>query len=100
VKQRVTLELDVPDGWEATGEWRPPEPAEPYLDPIGQVVKNPGRSIYRVLILRRKLPETVMVEMSRVAAEYAAGNWRTQPDTYRGEIGRACAAALAKEAGQ
>lgn len=60
--QKVTLDVDVPEGYEATGEWRRPIGDEPHIIGDGRVmVAHPNdfgaRMLYRIIL--RKLPDPV-----------------------------------------
>ena len=60
--QKVTLEVDVPEGYEATGEWRWPRTGEPALTTTGRAFcahadDECGRRGSRIIL--RKLPDPV-----------------------------------------
>lgn len=60
--QKVTIEVDVPEGYEATGEWRWPRTGEPALTTTGRAFcahadDECGRRGARIIL--RKLPDPV-----------------------------------------
>ena len=103
-EETVTITLPIPDGYEATNEFRTPEPKEFYLDPNGagattlNIPKAP--SSFERVILRRKLPDTVNVALPRDVADEVV-KWLLKPQDIvpEGEaVARAIRAALAAEA--
>lgn len=104
-KQQVTVWVDVPDGYEATGEWRFAEANQPHAH-----VRMDGSSwavldgvcdcIGPAFILRRVKSPTVMVEMPRSFAERVANSPQPVTVTYVAskDVIDACRAALKAEA--
>lgn len=58
-KQEITITVDLPDGWEATGEFRNPAEGEAFISSSGELVpfSNTGFSCSPRLILRRVEPK-------------------------------------------
>ena len=105
-KQTVTLELDVPDGYEATGEFRVPNEDEQFLLPghaegtepdAAAIIWTAGAGATVTGIILRKLPSpTVTVELPRETAEALILQSRMNPVITQG-LADACRAALAEE---
>ena len=54
-RQMVMMEVDVPPGYEATGEWRPAQEGECFLDDVSSDPEVAGRNHdYSSIILRPK----------------------------------------------
>ena len=62
-KKRFEIEAEIPDGFEATGEWRRPRDGEYWVGSSGQRFK--GLSGGRRIILRKIPPATLVVELPR-----------------------------------
>lgn len=59
-KQKVEVEVDVPDGFELTGEHRPCKEGDYFIDPGNPAMRGPRLAVqssagYHHLIIRRKL---------------------------------------------
>lgn len=97
-EQQVTVTIDVPEGYEATGEYRPAQPGEVFLTETGGAYQTAKGTTLPVFIVRRAKPKTVVVELPREVAELYA---RTPPrpgDSPHEVVIAACYAALAAEA--
>lgn len=55
-KQKIEIEVDVPDGWEAVAEYRCPHKKEPHLTASGVVVAPYAYSEAMAIPLRRVEP--------------------------------------------
>ena len=104
MKQTVTLELDIPEGYEATGEYRVVKDGEYYMGSLlgsEHHADHNGPGAGHMFHILRKLPSaTVTVELPREVAEWAWGLWADEstPDlTRQRSIGDACRAALKNE---
>lgn len=94
-KQTVTLELEVPKGWEYV-EYRIPE-ADDYVLFIHKLEPEPFSTawipIHPCPVYRRVLPDTLTVELPRDEVVYYAGAFGTTTKT----LGDAARAALKAE---
>ena len=76
--QEVTIKVDVPDGYEATGEWRQPNPGEPHIVGSGEVrevhVNDYFGKLMHRLILRKK-PDPVGLYLQGLPASTPEGLW-------------------------
>lgn len=69
MKQSITLhDVDVPEGYEATGEFRVPRPGEPCLDDHGKLMFW-GWNMERHRIILRKI-EPTHVKLARSLLEF------------------------------
>lgn len=56
MKQKVTVELDIPDGWEATGEYRAPRAGENYLEKKRVFLTTVDLERMKRIILKKSIP--------------------------------------------
>ena len=72
MKQKIELELEIPENFEPTNEYRPPRDGEWFMD---SETDEPLRSVFNKrehrLILRKLPPPTVIVELTREEADAA-----------------------------
>jgi len=56
-KQKIEIEVDVPDGWEVTGEYRKPLDHEPYISKEGWLAeRNIGVDGPRIILRKKYVP--------------------------------------------
>ena len=97
-KQTVTLELEVPEGYEATGEWRHAHADEISLGKNGHTHRHAAASLNYQIILRRIPSPTVTVEFERRALEWLSATFYGKGEDTQSCAGRTARAALEAEA--
>lgn len=76
--KEIRLNVDIPDGFEATGEYRPPRKGEYYLNECGARFVEPRGYLFPAIILR-KIGETPIVEGPALAVVASKPKWRIYP---------------------
>jgi hypothetical protein len=56
MKQQITIEVDIPEGWEATGEYRKPTDCDHWLPADGGPVIRGAYPFLRVILRKRQPP--------------------------------------------
>jgi len=92
MKKEITIKVNIKDGYEATGEYRPPLEGEYYLTDYGitsRAVKNFAKSDGNRIILRKvhKMPEIthyMSIETGEWTCNDELDNWR--PDEIKKRI--------------
>jgi len=68
------LNINLPEGWETTGEYRPPEKGEFYLGKGDRVTRAFRDLEFSFPVLRRELPAVITVEIKTDVAQALLGS--------------------------
>ena len=75
-KQKVTIEVDVPDGYEPTGEYRCPEGHEAYLTDSGKLqYANVRFECIKCIILRKQFEWPAWLKAAAIARDQDGVVW-------------------------
>jgi len=80
-KQKIEIEVEVPEGYELTGEYRVPEVGEQFINSLGHAnLPETGDTVTRRFILRKKFVWPGWLKAVAIAME-PTQNWYASSET-------------------